>query len=432
MLNGWKAIAAYLGREERTAMRWATDRGLPVHRAPGRGRGSVYAHPDEIDAWMAQGRGKAPGAMVVLPAEPPVAGRWVAIDPWRRGIAGALIALGLALVIAGAVLRYPAPGGSAGQRGFTDPVAKAMYLQASYDWNLRTRESLTRAAQEYAGAIGRDPRVPASYVGLANTYLLLREDGSLPDADAYPRAEAAAQAALSLSPQSPEAHRALAFIAFWWRQDRAAARREFARAIAADPRDPLTHHWFATALLANGETTAALREIDEARELDPASTAIIADRGAILYCAGRRTEGLSVLHALAREQPDVVGAHRALAEFALLEGRAGEFVHEAIAAATLRHDDAGLATVARWSRAGPGAAEVEAAMLRDARQSGDPFRVAQVASLAGDLDMARRALGQACDRHEPAAISAASDTWLSRTLSAEEVRARCGRVSLMS
>jgi tetratricopeptide (TPR) repeat protein len=51
--DGWKAIARYLGRDRTTAMRWAADRGLPVHRLPGGKRGSVYALGSELDAWMA-------------------------------------------------------------------------------------------------------------------------------------------------------------------------------------------------------------------------------------------------------------------------------------------------------------------------------------------------------------------------------------------
>ena len=52
-LNSWKAIAAYLGREVRTAQRWAQSRGLPVHRLPGGTRPRVFALRSEIDAWLA-------------------------------------------------------------------------------------------------------------------------------------------------------------------------------------------------------------------------------------------------------------------------------------------------------------------------------------------------------------------------------------------
>jgi len=50
-LESWKEIAAYLNREVRTARRWEKERGLPVHRIPGK-RSGVYALAPEIDAWL--------------------------------------------------------------------------------------------------------------------------------------------------------------------------------------------------------------------------------------------------------------------------------------------------------------------------------------------------------------------------------------------
>lgn len=77
-LDSWKAIAEYLGRDVRTAMRWSKTKGLPVRRVAGKGR-SVFAFTDDIDAWL---RGAipdvaAPEAAVPEPTvpEPPV------IDP---------------------------------------------------------------------------------------------------------------------------------------------------------------------------------------------------------------------------------------------------------------------------------------------------------------------------------------------------------------
>lgn len=55
VLTGWKAIAGHLKRDERTAMRWASERGLPVRRVPGGKRGPVYARPEEIALWLASG-----------------------------------------------------------------------------------------------------------------------------------------------------------------------------------------------------------------------------------------------------------------------------------------------------------------------------------------------------------------------------------------
>jgi hypothetical protein len=50
-LESWKQIAAFLARDERTAMRWEKEQGMPVRRIPGK-RGRVYASRAEISAWL--------------------------------------------------------------------------------------------------------------------------------------------------------------------------------------------------------------------------------------------------------------------------------------------------------------------------------------------------------------------------------------------
>jgi len=56
-LNGWKEIAAYLGRSVRTVQRWEKDFGLPVRRLGLSRPESVFALPREIDAWLLTSQG---------------------------------------------------------------------------------------------------------------------------------------------------------------------------------------------------------------------------------------------------------------------------------------------------------------------------------------------------------------------------------------
>src|ERR1700677_2832339 len=51
-LVGWKDIASYLGKADRTVKRWGSERGLPIHRVPGTAKTSVYAYPAELDRWL--------------------------------------------------------------------------------------------------------------------------------------------------------------------------------------------------------------------------------------------------------------------------------------------------------------------------------------------------------------------------------------------
>ena len=50
-MESWKEISTFIGRDVRTAMRWAAQ-GMPIHRIPGAKRSRVYAFRWEIDAWL--------------------------------------------------------------------------------------------------------------------------------------------------------------------------------------------------------------------------------------------------------------------------------------------------------------------------------------------------------------------------------------------
>jgi hypothetical protein len=54
ILNGWKEIAAHLGRSPRTVQRWEFTHGMPVHRPTNTKRSAVSAFSDEIEAWMSR------------------------------------------------------------------------------------------------------------------------------------------------------------------------------------------------------------------------------------------------------------------------------------------------------------------------------------------------------------------------------------------
>jgi serine/threonine-protein kinase len=107
---------------------------------------------------------------------------------------------------------------------------------------------------------------------LADSYSLLADYGVLHPRDAMPRAEAAAQCALELDPDSAEANTALAFIRsiFDWKWEDGEAL--YRRAIALNPGYSQARHWFGIDFL------AVLARFDEAhphlqlaRDLDPLS-----------------------------------------------------------------------------------------------------------------------------------------------------------------
>ena len=53
-LESWKQIAAHFGRSIACVQRWEKSEGLPVRRHDHNALASVYAFPEELDAWQAQ------------------------------------------------------------------------------------------------------------------------------------------------------------------------------------------------------------------------------------------------------------------------------------------------------------------------------------------------------------------------------------------
>jgi hypothetical protein len=131
------------------------------------------------------------------------------------------------------VAAKPSAEGVAGHKPSQDVVD--LHLNGLFYWNKRTPDDLNRAVHYFNQAISEDPNYAEAYVGLANSYNLLREYTLMPAEEAYPRARAAAERAIALDDMLSEAHTALAFVEFYWYRNFDKAKREFERARALDP-----------------------------------------------------------------------------------------------------------------------------------------------------------------------------------------------------
>ena len=346
-LVGWKAIGLFLGCTERTARRWEADRALPVHRIPGGGRSSIWASPDELASWLralpsdvqATMRSEANSAAANAATEPPPY-----LSQWL--VAALVVAV---LAIAGVVLWNYSVRASAGTRQrlhgpYDDnPEARETYMTARFELASRSAESLAAAEQGFRQLVERYPERAAGWSGLADTYLLEREFGSMPDEVAYPQAARAARTALALDPRLADAWLDQAFVAWWWQGDSATAFRDFTTALELNPDSAKAQHWYATALSAHGENERSLQAIARARALDPASRAIVADEAWIRFGSGQQAAGLATLEHLAQLDPGFVSWHSYLARAYLILGRDGGFLREAQAAAELRGQKDALA-----------------------------------------------------------------------------------------
>lgn len=339
-LDSWKQIAAYLCRGERTVKRWETERGLPIHRLPGGGRGSVHAFTAELDEWLVsaealeieigeeEGAAKETEAEVALPAEAqPAATTGISAHKVRGRFRRIPVSLLLAalLALAGASLFFVLRRGGRiflsrdskpARAPISEPekqLAHQLYLQGRFEWNKRTPESLNRALDDFTQALIHNPEDAQTYVGLADTYNLLREFSAMPENEAYNRALTASRKAVELDDSLAEAHRSLAFAEVWGEWNFKDGVREFRRAIELNPNDPLTHLWLANALGMEGRLRQALSEINRAQELDPTSPSILADKGSMLFYSGKTIEGIGLLKQVERTYPESISPHRGLA-----------------------------------------------------------------------------------------------------------------------
>lgn len=294
--------------------------------------------------------------------------------------------------------------------------AERFYLEGRYYWEKRTPESLTKAVDAFTQAIVRDPTYAPAYVGLADSYNLLREYTVMPAYEAYPRALAAAKKAVELDPESSEAHASLAFASFFGSWDAASANREFQRAIELDPNNAVAHHWYATYLSCVRRDTEAIAEIERAQTLEPASKSVLADKGSILFNAGRRQDSIALLAQMEANEPDFISPHRYLKFIYLMTGDHSSYLVEARKEAALMHDNSALAMVEATERAfatggGRGMLEVLAAEQKNLFDRGQfsPFLLATTYAIMGSREEALRYLKIAYDQRVDGVTQIACD-----------------------
>jgi serine/threonine protein kinase/Tfp pilus assembly protein PilF len=166
-----------------------------------------------------------------------------------------------------------------------NPRAYESYLQGRYFWNKRTPKDLNAAVKSFNQAIGIDPTYARAYAGLADSYATLGNNRLLPPDEAFPKAKAAAEKALSLDEGLAEAHASLAFAHWNYDFDWDVIDREYKRAIELDPGYATAYHWYSGYLSGMGRHSEAIAAVKKARELDPLSPRINANVGFILYFA---------------------------------------------------------------------------------------------------------------------------------------------------
>jgi serine/threonine-protein kinase len=219
------------------------------------------------------------------------------------------------------------PGTKAGVRR-VDPEAYADYLRGRYFWHRATEQNIRKAIEHFQSALGRDPGFAPAHAGLALCHNGLAWYGWDAPAQAFPRARAAAAAALQLDESLADAHAALGYVAMFHDRDWALAEQELTRAVSLDPANPdvrLLHSWYLNARARHDEAIAQTRL---ALERDPLSAMIATNVAFMCYFAGRRDIAYDYCRQSLEVDPSFVMARWVRGLLLADEGRIEESVPE--------------------------------------------------------------------------------------------------------
>ena len=182
-----------------------------------------------------------------------------------------------------------------GQRR-VEPNAPMPVAEEAYEEYLKGQTALQSdgdaALHHFERAAAIQPDYAAAYGGIAKTLWVLDFNGRIKPFDSFPRITAAAEKALGIDEQNPDAHMALANTILDRDWNWPASEAEILRAIAFHPNDSYIYWWYAMRLEWRGDLAKALEQQRIALKLDPASQDIIGYYAQLLEENGNHKESL--------------------------------------------------------------------------------------------------------------------------------------------
>jgi tetratricopeptide (TPR) repeat protein len=313
--------------------------------------------------------------------------------------------------------------------------AVKLYLEGRYYWNKRTPEDLEKSVDYFTQSIVADPGYAKAYVGLADSYSLLREFATMPDSEAWPRSLAAARKAVELDPSLAEAHSSLGFDLFYGSLDVKGGEHEFKRAVELNPNYAEAHQWYATALMSVGRFTEATDQMELARELQPASRSILADQGLLLFYQGKHEQAVEQLRQIEAAEPAFRSAHLYLSYIHFASRDWLNFLSESRKAAESSHDPVELAIFSEAEKGfAAGGSQGMLDRLLKAQQNFSAqgrsplFRVAETLALLGRKREALDYLDASYKKHESLMVALPVDQTLVSLRQEPAYQALCAKL----
>jgi DNA-binding winged helix-turn-helix (wHTH) protein/TolB-like protein len=206
--------------------------------------------------------------------------------------------------------------------GTVDSDAWRLYANGRYQLDRRDPDSLRRAKAFFEAAIAQDPRFALAITGLSEASALAGTFGLVPPREAFEEARIAAQRALEIDPNLPQALVALGHVKTQLDRDWSGGRSLYQQALEIAPTAAWTHSFMALNLTQSGSIAAALDHIGKAQRLEPAALPFMAVGGFVRYFARQYDLARRQLAGVLESAPGAVLARQFLARVLLAEGDA--------------------------------------------------------------------------------------------------------------
>jgi serine/threonine-protein kinase len=273
--------------------------------------------------------------------------------------------------------------------------AYTLYLHGLELRDQQHLDQLVEAAREFEQALALDPSFLRAAEALALTDVALGFDEDLVAHDAWQHARENAKAALRIDPNSAPAHGVLGLVHAEDEYDWSAAEAEFRKALALNPRDPVTLDYAAIIASARGQFEAGKQLSNASLALDPLNPYAQQKLGQMHLAMGDFAGAEVAIRKSITINATFDGNHYFLGRMLLARGQIEAARKEMQAELASDAKDAGLAMV--YHALGR-KAESDAALARLVQASSDtwPYSVATVHAYRGERDEAIEWLEKAC------------------------------------
>ncbi|HEX7253188.1 MAG TPA: protein kinase [Thermoanaerobaculia bacterium] len=214
-----------------------------------------------------------------------------------------------------------------GKRYTENAEAYQAYLKGRFFAGKYTEEGWKKAFEYFRQAIQIDPTYALAYAGLTVACWNVSNVQKAPR-EVMPEAREAAHKSVELDDQLAEAHASLGLVEMAYDWDRAAAEREYRRAIALNPGYASAYQWYGWHLALLGRTQEAIAQMKKAQELDPLSAEISAFVGLSLYWSREYGPAIDQLHRSLELDPESWFTHVLLGWAYIQENQVSEAISQ--------------------------------------------------------------------------------------------------------